>query len=190
MICCLGISPDYRRRDIASMLRKELNMTVKTIEIYGANAHKTFSKTRVGCRGIAIKDSRMLISHEVNTNYYLIPGGGLEENETLKECCAREVREETGYIVKPNCHFLIINEYYEEYKYVSHYFICDVTGKSEQNLTTDEIKRGLIPEWIDPDKMLEIYSKHNDFAAINEEKHSTYLREYAALTEYLKELKS
>ena len=35
------------------------------IEIYGANAHKTFTKTRVGCRGIVIKDFRMLISHEV-----------------------------------------------------------------------------------------------------------------------------
>ena len=42
-------------------------MAVKIIEIHGANAHKTFSKTRVGCRGIVIKDSRMLISHEVNS---------------------------------------------------------------------------------------------------------------------------
>lgn len=47
---------------------KELNMIVKTIEIHGANAHKTFSKTHVGCRGIVIKDSRMLISHEVNAD--------------------------------------------------------------------------------------------------------------------------
>lgn len=260
MICCLGVSPDYRRRGIASMLMNEAlrnldrtreisvctfrsddekgiaprafyekygftegalveamgypnqeyilyptasicdqslthkskgwNMTVKTTEIHGANAHRIFSKTRVGCRGIVIKDSRMLISHEVNTDYYLIPGGGLEVNETLEECCAREVREETGYIVKPNCHFLTMNEYYEEYKYVSHYFICDIIGKSEQNLTTNEMKRGLIPEWVDPNKMLEIYSKHNDFASTNEEKRGAYLREYIALTEYLEKLNS
>ena len=159
-------------------------MAVKIIEIHGANAHKTFSKTRVGCRGIVIKDSRMLISHEVNVDYYLIPGGGLENNETLEECCVREVCEETGYIVKPITHFLTMDEYYEEYKYVSHYFICNVVGKSEQNLTAAEIKRGLIPEWIDPEKMLEIYSKHDDFAASNEEKRGAYLREYTALTEY------
>ena len=105
-------------------------MLIKTIEIHDANAHKTFSKARVGCRGIVIKDFRMLISHEVNTGYYLIPGGGLEENETLEECCVREVFEETGYIVKTNCHFLTMNEYYEEYKYVSNYFICYIILKS------------------------------------------------------------
>lgn len=249
MICCLGVSPDYRRHGIASMLMDEalrnldktkeisvitfraddekglaprafyekygfiadalveemgypnqkyiihpadsglselweVNEAVKTIEIYGANAHKTFSKTRVGCRGIVIKDFRMLISHEVNADYYLIPGGGLEAGETPEECCTREVCEETGYIVKPVFHFLTINEYYEEYKFISHYFLCDIIEKSEQNLTANEIKRGLIPEWISPDKMLELYSKHGDFAITNEEKHGAYLREYTALTEY------
>ena len=165
-------------------------MVVKTIEIHGANKHKTFSKTRVGCRGIVIKDSRMLISHEVNTDYYLIPGGGLEGNETPEECCAREVCEETGYIVKPACHFLTINEYYEEYKYISHYFLCDIVGKSEQKLTVKENERGLIPEWINPDKMLEIYSRHDDFATTNEEKRASYLREYTALAEYFEKLES
>ena len=159
-------------------------MAVKNIEIHGANAHKTFSKTRVGCRGIVIKDSRILISHEVNTDYYLIPGGGLENKETLEECCVREICEETGYIVKPITHFLTLDEYYKEYKYVSHYFICEIVEKSKPNLTATELKRGLIPEWIDPDKMLAIYSKHNDFAASNEEKCGAYLREYTALTEY------
>lgn len=254
MICCLGVSPDYRRCGIASMLMDEalrildktkeisvstfraddekglapralyekygfiedelveamgypnqkyilypidygpskfqkVNKTVKTIEIYGANAHKTFTKTRVGCRGIVIKDFRMLISHEVNTDYYLIPGGGLEAGETPEECCTREVCEETGYIVNPVFHFLTINEYYEEYKFISHYFLCDIIGESEQNLTANEIKRGLIPEWISPDKMLEMYSKHGDFAITNEEKCGAYLREYTALTEYFGKFK-
>ena len=131
----------------------------------------------------------MLISHEVNTDYYLIPGGGLEAGETPKECCTREVCEETGYIVNPVFHFLTINEYYEEYKFISHYFLCDIIGESEQNLTANEIKRGLIPEWISPDKMLELYSKHGDFAITNEEKRGAYLREYTALTEYFGKFK-
>lgn len=244
MICCLGVSPDYRRHGIASMLMDEalrnLDMskditvstfraddekglapralyekygfvedalieemgypnqkyilrptkTVKTIEIHGANAHKAFSKTRIGCRGIVIKDSYMLISHEVNADYYSIPGGGLEPGETPEECCAREICEETGYIVKPVFHFLTMNEYYEEWKFISHYFLCDIIGESEQNLTANEIKRGLIPEWISPKKMLELYSKHSDFAATNEEKRGMYLREYTALTEYFGKFKA
>lgn len=150
----------------------------------------TFSKTRVGCRGIVIKDSLMLISHEVNTDYYLIPGDGLEGGETAEECCIREIREETGYIVRPVSCFLTMNEYYEEYKYVSHYFVCEIIGKSVQNLTAYERERGLIPEWIAPKKMLEMFSRHNDFAATNEEKRGAYLREYTALTEYFRMLKN
>lgn len=37
---------------------------------------------------------------------------------------------------------------------------------------------------VDPDKMIEVYSKHEDFAASNEEKRGVYLREYTALAEY------
>ena len=91
--------------------------------------------------------------------------------------------------LKPACHFLTINEYYEEYKYISHYFLCDIIGKSEQNLTVKENERGLIPEWINPDKMLEIYSRHDDFATTNEEKRASYLREYTVLAEYFEKLK-
>lgn len=163
-------------------------MAVKTIEIHGANQHKSSTEIRVGCRGIVIKDSLILISHEVNTDYYLIPGGGLEDNETPEECCAREVCEETGYIVKPACHFLTINEYYKEYKFISHYFLCDILEKSEQNLTLNEQKRGLIPEWVNPDKLLEIYSGYNNFATTNEEKRASYLREYTALTAFFEKL--
>lgn len=59
-------------------------------------------------------------------DYYLIPGGVLKADETPEECCTREVCEETGYIVKPVFHFLTINEYYEEYKFISHYFLCEL----------------------------------------------------------------
>ena len=159
---------------------------IKTIEIRGTNAHETFSRRRIGCRGIVIKDARMLISHEVNADYYLIPGGGLEDGETAEACCVREIREETGYIVKPVSHFLTINEYYQEYQYVSHYFLCEIVGKTERDLTAGEIERGLVPEWIAPEKMLARYAKHEDFAAASEEKRGAYLREYTALTEYFR----
>lgn len=157
---------------------------LKEIDIHAANENKVFSKTRVGCRGVVVKDCRMLVSHEVKTDYYLIPGGGLEKNETPEECCAREVCEETGYVVKPKSHFLTINEYYKDCKFTSHYFVCDIIGESEQCLTAAEAQRGLVAEWISTKKVLEIYSKYDDFAATNEEKRCSYLREYTALQEY------
>ncbi len=159
-------------------------MAAKTIEIRGANAYETFSKTRVGCRGIVVQDGSILISHEVHADYYLIPGGGMETGETLEACCIREVREETGYLVQPVSCFLTMVEFYEEYRYISHYFLCEVVGKAEQALTADEKARGLVPEWIPVEEMLVLFSRHADYAATDEEKRGAYLREYMTLTEY------
>ena len=87
---------------------------MKTIEILGENRFETFTKTRVGCRAVIIKDDKILLSHELISGWWLVPGGGLEEGETPEECVIREVEEETGFIVKPVYQFLILNEYYEE----------------------------------------------------------------------------
>ena len=76
-------------------------------------------RIRPAGRGIVVCDGKILLSHELNTGVYMTPGGGLEEGETLSECCARELLEETGYQVKPLKQFLIINEYSFETLYVS-----------------------------------------------------------------------
>jgi ADP-ribose pyrophosphatase YjhB (NUDIX family) len=158
---------------------------MKEIEILGANRFESYSKTRVGCRGIVIENGKMLVSREEISDWWLIPGGGLEPNETLAECCKREILEETGYIVEPTEEFLVMNEYYEEYRYISHYFICQVMGKGKQMLTEYEKRRGLVPAWVEIPFFLDIVSKHQDYALVSEEKRGSYLREYTAIKEYL-----
>ena len=88
---------------------------MKTIEILGENRFETFSKTRAGSRAVILRDGKILLSHETVSGWWLIPGGGLEEDETPEECCIRETEEETGFIVKPLRQFLSMKEYYEEY---------------------------------------------------------------------------
>ena len=158
---------------------------MKEIDILGANRFETFSKTRVGCRGIVIRDDKLLVSREEVSDYWMLPGGGLEENETPAECCVREILEETGYIVEPIKEFLVMNEYYEEYRYVSHFFVCKVIGQGEQRLTEVEKARGLVPRWVDVPFFVDIVAKHQEHADTNEEKRGAYLREYTAITEYL-----
>lgn len=70
---------------------------MKTIDIYGDNRFEKQTKTRVACRGIVISDGKILMSYEVKTDQWFIPGGGLENDENLEECCVRELAEETGY---------------------------------------------------------------------------------------------
>ena len=111
-------------------------MIENRIDIYGDNRFPEHSKVREACRGIVIRDGLILLTYEVNTDQWFIPGGGLEGNETIQQCCIRELAEETGFVVNPLYQFATINEYYEEWKYISNYFICEITGETQRLLTS------------------------------------------------------
>lgn len=111
------------------------------------------------------------------------PGGGLENGETLEECCIRELREETGFKIRPLKHFIIINEYCFETLYISNYFICEKIGKEKQSLTEIEIEHGIAPVWLEIEKAIEIFGA---YASKREDIASLYLREFTVLNKYLK----
>lgn len=154
-------------------------------DILGDNRFPTFTKTRAGSRAVIVRDGSILLSHELRTGWWLIPGGGMEPGETPEACCVREVQEETGELVKPIRHFLTMNEYYEEYRYISHYFICGIVRHGRLGLTDDEQRRGARPEWLPLEQAVDIFSRHQQYAATSEERRGAYLREYTALTEYI-----
>ncbi|MBP5152663.1 MAG: serine hydrolase [Lachnospiraceae bacterium] len=158
---------------------------MKTVEILGANRFENYSKTRGGSRAVIIQDGKILLTHESNSGLWLLPGGGTEEGETPEECVIREVEEETGVIIRPTEQFLTLHEYYEEYRYTGYFFVCEVTGKGQMNLTDIEKQRGVQPEWIPLKDAVELFSKHESYAETSEEKRGLYLREYIALKEYL-----
>ncbi len=157
---------------------------METIHIYGDNRFDKHTKIRVACRGIAIRDGMILLTYEVNTDQWFIPGGGLEAQESTEQCCIRELAEETGCVVNPLFHYLTINEYYEEWLYISHYFICEITGKTQRLLTQREADAGLEPRWIPLKDALAIFSRHQEYA-YDEMKRGAYLREYKALLSYV-----
>lgn len=159
---------------------------MKEIEILGANRFETYTKTRAGSRAVIVRDGLILLSHETVSGWWLVPGGGLEGDETPEECCIREAEEETGVVVRPVKQFLTLYEYYEEYRYVSHYFVCDAVESGRMRLTDAEVRRGLEPRWIPLQEAVEMFSRHQEYAAVSEEKRGAYLREYTALREYLK----
>ena len=158
---------------------------MKTLEILGKNRCVTYTRTRIGCRAVIIRENMILLSHETVSGWYLIPGGGMEDNETPEDCVVREAEEETGLIIRPVKQFLTLHEFYEEYRYTSHYYVCEVTGEGKMNLTDAEKDRGLVPEWIPLEDAVRMYSRHESYAAVSEEKRGSYQREYMALTEYM-----
>ncbi len=157
----------------------------KIIDIIGENYYGKYSKTRIACRAVIIQDNKVLISYLQRNDFSMFPGGGLEDGETLEECVSREVLEETGYIIKPIKCYLEIDEYYEDYKYLSYYFLAKVESKATQKLTEGEAYFNLIPKWININELLDIFSKHKMYYNIDEVRRGTYLREYEALKELI-----
>ena len=160
---------------------------MKTIEIVGKNYFGHWTHERTACRGVIIEDGRVLLSYAVRDDLWMIPGGGLEAGEDEGTCCVRELAEETGRVVLPSACALELQEYYEDCKYVSRYFFGAVVGRCQSKLTEAEQRMGLEPRWLPVEEALQIFSRHDDYAATDEERRGIYQREYTALSALWKE---
>lgn len=156
---------------------------METISIYGDNRFPAYDKTRVACRGIVVQEDRILLTYETNTDQWFTPGGGLEATETEADCCRRELAEETGYLVQVGQLYATIHEYYEDWLFVTHYFVCQITGETERFLTAREREVGLEPRWLPLEEAVTLFSKHQEYA-YDEMKRGSYLRDYRALEAY------
>lgn len=159
---------------------------MQQINIVGDNYLGSFSHIREACRGIIINDNNILLSYETNRDFWMTPGGGRENNETLEECCAREIAEETGYKVKVKNEFVKVYEYYQDWQFINHYFICEVIGETQNNLTDAEVENGLEPRWIDFDEAVKIFGTYNEYVGKEEGKRGAYFREISALAQSYK----
>lgn len=156
----------------------------KCISIVGENHFENWTKTRTACRGLIIREGKILLTYETkNDGQYMIPGGGLEDGETDTECLKREIAEETGLLVEPSECVLEIDEYYEEWKFISLYYFCKPIGETQKNLTDREKSVGMELRWIPINEAIEAFSKHNDYATTDEMRRGLYLREYTALSQ-------
>ena len=61
-----------------------------------------------------------------------------------------------------------------------------MAGITDRKPTRREIQVGATPEWIAFDDAKDIFSHHQDYAESNEERRGIYLREYTALSEFMK----
>ncbi len=69
-------------------------------------------------------------------DYYELPGGGVNENEDLKDAVIREVEEEIGYTSKIICELGKVVDYYNLIKRCNHsnYFLVRTLKKTIQHL--------------------------------------------------------
>ncbi len=146
-------------------------------------------KLRHACRGILVRDGKVLLCHEPKSGLYIIPGGGVEGHENYADCCEREMLEETGYKTKAAAEYLDIEEFFDVWRHINHYYICElIEDTGVQHLTEAEKLAGYTNAWVSFEQALEIFGKYEDYHATDIAIYGLYRRELTALKEYEKYL--
>ena len=102
-------------------------------------------------------EGRVLLHRRADNDLWSIPGGGMEPGESIADCVAREVREETGFEVAPQ----YVVGVYSDPRHVVAYddgevrqqfsicFACDLVG-GERSTASDE---SLEVAWVGPGEL-------------------------------------
>ena len=130
---------------------------------------------RPSVRGIIIRNGKIAMMHSRKYNYYKLPGGGIEPEETLEDTLIREVREESGLIVKP--------ETIKEFGYVrriekgryedifiqdNYYFLCETESTvMEQQLDDYEAEEEFTLEFVSITDAISVNESANHFEKEN-----------------------
>ncbi len=126
---------------------------------------------RPSVRGIIVRDGKIAMMHSKKYNYYKLPGGGIEPEETLEDTLIREVREESGLIVKP--------ETIKEFGFVrriekgrfedifvqdNYYFLCEAeTTVMDQELDDYEAEEQFVLEFVSISDAISVNESSNHF---------------------------
>jgi 8-oxo-dGTP diphosphatase len=107
---------------------------------------------------IIIRNKKLLVLHrqKPDRDYYTIPGGGVQLNESFKEACIREVKEETGLDVIA---VQLVRKYITLEK-AEYYYVVQVTP-GEPVLGGPEVEHQSAEnqyefEWVDAKRFAEI----------------------------------
>ena len=94
------------------------------------------------------QNQQICLLHSRAKDYYAIPGGGIEPNETLLQTLDREVYEETGYTIKNP---IPLGKIYEERNNRltnNYFFIAQADKKSTPHFMDDEIEEDYELIWV------------------------------------------
>jgi 8-oxo-dGTP diphosphatase len=121
-------------------------------------------KYRKAARAVVFdKDGKIGLLHVGRSNYYKLPGGGVEEGEDTKRACERECEEEIGCDITIGEEIGLIEEYRkdEKLRQESFCYLAKVVGdKREPNLTKSEVRSRFKPIWVGIHQAIELIERN------------------------------
>ncbi len=108
-------------------------------------------EVRKAARAVLVNESNQVaLLHVTKDGYYKLPGGGVEENESIHDALAREVYEEAGTGIEILDELGMTIEYREQFEQLqmSYSFLCKTRGELiEPNYTQNELDHGFRLVW-------------------------------------------
>lgn len=97
------------------------------------SAQPGYATPKIDVRGAVVRDGKILLVQERRDGRWCMPGGWADVGDLPSEMVAREVREESGFLVMPRKVIGVYDanrdgrpiEFYHAYKVV---FLCDILG--------------------------------------------------------------
>lgn len=115
---------------------------------------------RLAARGILEQNGKIALLNVTNKHYHKLPGGGLENHETVEDAFKREILEETGYTCKilTKRPFLTIErkELKRQFQLSYIFFAKALTQERQVNYTQEELGEGFKLEWVDSNNILDL----------------------------------
>ncbi len=107
-------------------------------------------KPRITARAVLRKGNEISLLYVSKYDYHKLPGGGVEEGESIKDALEREILEEIGCTINVLGEIgeIIEHKSYEGIVQTSHCFIAEVVKEGESNFTQEEINDGFEVVWV------------------------------------------
>ena len=92
-----------------------------------------YKKFKLKAYCIIEKDSKILLVKDVGKDGWKLPGGFVEEKELIRSAAVREVKEETGYLVRLTG-FVGVHEYIKDdgTHVIRFHFASEIVGGNEK----------------------------------------------------------
>ncbi|MFA6064228.1 MAG: NUDIX domain-containing protein [archaeon] len=150
-------------------------------------------KVRNSARAIVIDKEHNTIGllHVTKRKYHTLPGGGINDGESILEGLQREILEEIGCKVKILQKFAIVieNRSHTELRQRSHIFVAELVEKGQANPNQEEIETESIPKWLSLDDTIKVIKKESKENKDYEYKFM-FERDIEVLEQYKKSLKN